>query len=93
MDLKECSHCGGEGRVSVIGQVDGVNYKAIVCRKCGCKTDGYRNVEKAAEIWNSRYDASPAEKELDRIIKELESIPTRSISIWKAMRIVKGKEQ
>ena len=92
MNIKECPCCGGKARTSIAGEIDGAIYKAVVCTKCGIRTDGYRNIEKAIEIWNTRHDATMAERELERIEEELKRVPTRAISVVKVLQMFR-KEQ
>lgn len=78
-----CPFCGGSARTSIVGVKENVKYWAIVCRNCGCKSEGWADANKAIAQWNKR-------KQTEQIVAQLEKCPTRTISVLKAIKIVKS---
>lgn len=50
--MKPCPFCGGAGKIK------GLNSTAIYvrCCLCGCRTGSRRDIRKAIEAWNTRYE-------------------------------------
>ena len=90
MSFKRCPFCNSEARLSTVKDGNGDTFYAIVCKNCGCKTDGWRSMQRAEEMWNRRVEPTMMQLEIERIVSELKKIPTRSIAVIKAIRIVEG---
>ena len=92
MSNRFCPFCNCESRLAVVRDGNGENFYYRVCTNCGCRTDAWRSREKADSMWNTRYESDLVGIEIARIIDDLKKIPTRSISIASAIRIIRGEQ-
>lgn len=91
MSSRLCPFCNSESRMAVVRDANLETFYYRVCKNCGCRTDAWRSSEKADEMWNQRYEPDLVGVEVSRIVAELKKIPTRSVSIIRAIKIVKGE--
>ena len=89
-NIPTCPHCSGKSDISVAGERDGKVYYMVVCRQCGCRTEGWPTKEKALEIWSRRDELKHFKEEYLNKIQELIDWATEyavlSISKYKVAR-------